>query len=56
MELQGLVRRFVDPNSDYVSSGIAYNSNDLFVLYQNLVYSLYRDFGKDYDISHITLS
>lgn len=56
MELQGLVRRFADLNNGYVSSGIAYNSNDLFVLYQNLIYSLYRDFGKDYDISHITLS
>lgn len=56
MVLQGLVRRIVDPRSDYTVVGIANNNYELSVLVNQLIDALHRDFGPDYDISQITIS
>ena len=56
MMLNGLVRKIVDPRSGYTVVGIAHNDYELSVLVNQLIDALHRDFGPDYDISHITIS
>ena len=56
MILQGLIRTVRDRTSGYTIQGIAHNSYELSVLVNQLIDALHRDFGPDYDISHITIS